>query len=97
MGQIALVTELPFVLVGATLAGAVAGYFLDGWLHTGPWLLLIFGAVGFAGGMRELMRRLNSLTPKSPPGGAPPAPRVESDDDDGSIPDQSDSDESGRG
>ena len=50
--------ELPFTLVGAVLLGGVLGYFLDKWLHTGPWFLVILGAVGFYGGVREVLRRL---------------------------------------
>ena len=34
------------------------GFFLDRWLHTKPWLTLIFGALGFFAGVREVLRRL---------------------------------------
>jgi F0F1-type ATP synthase assembly protein I len=57
--QLSLAMELPFVLVAAVLVGGGAGYFLDRWLRTGPWLMLLLGVLGFAGGMRELLRRLN--------------------------------------
>jgi ATP synthase protein I len=50
--------ELPFTLVGATAVGVAIGYFLDRWLHTKPWLTLIFGALGFFAGVREVLRRL---------------------------------------
>jgi len=50
--------ELPFTLVGAVIAGGGIGYFLDKWLHTSPWLMLIVGAIGFVGGIREVIRRL---------------------------------------
>ncbi len=50
--------ELPFTLVGAVIAGGGIGYFLDKWLHTSPWLMMILGAVGFVGGVREVIRRL---------------------------------------
>jgi ATP synthase protein I len=56
--QFALATELPFLLVGGVAAGAFIGYLLDRWLHTKPYLALVFGAVGFAVGLRDLLRRL---------------------------------------
>ena len=59
MRQLSMALELPFVLVGGVAIGGVLGYLLDRWLHTGPWLALVFGALGFAGGMRELLRRLS--------------------------------------
>ena len=55
--QTALAFELPFVLVGETLVGGVLGYLLDRWLHTKPWLMLVLGAVGFAAGLRDVIRR----------------------------------------
>jgi ATP synthase protein I len=60
--QSALALELPFTLVGAVVVGGLIGYFLDKWLHTSPWLLFVFGAIGFFGGVREVLRRM--------PGGA---------------------------
>src|SRR3984893_7465673 len=56
--QFAMAMELPFVLVGAVLLGGVLGYFLDRWLHTKPWLMLVFGGLGFFGGVREIIRRM---------------------------------------
>lgn len=50
--------ELPFTLVGAVIVGGAAGYFLDKWLHTSPWLMVVFGGLGFFGGVREVLRRL---------------------------------------
>jgi ATP synthase protein I len=54
----ALALELPFTLVGAIVGGGAIGYFLDRWLHTGPWLLIVSGAIGFVAGLREVLRRL---------------------------------------
>jgi ATP synthase protein I len=56
--QFAMAMELPFVLVGAVLLGGVLGYFLDRWLHTKPFLMLVFGGLGFFAGVRDVMRRL---------------------------------------
>jgi ATP synthase protein I len=56
--QFAMAMELPFVLVAAILVGGGIGYLLDRWLHTKPVMMLIFGAIGFAGGVRDVLRRL---------------------------------------
>jgi ATP synthase protein I len=50
--------ELPFTFVGAVALGGFIGYFLDKWLHTGPWLMTVFGCFGFAAGILEIARRL---------------------------------------
>jgi len=55
--QAALALELPFSFVGAVMVGGLIGYFLDGWLHTSPWLMIVFGCLGFAGGILEIVRR----------------------------------------
>lgn len=54
----ALAMELPFTIVGAVLLGALLGYFLDHWLHTKVVFTLLLGGVGFAAGLREVLRRL---------------------------------------
>jgi ATP synthase protein I len=60
--QFAMAMELPFVLVGAVLLGGLVGYFLDRWFHTKPFLMLVFGALGFFGGVRDVIRRLPGNT-----------------------------------
>jgi F0F1-type ATP synthase assembly protein I len=57
--QAAIAMELPFVLVSAVVVGGLLGYFLDRWLHTRPWLLLLFGGIGFYAGVRDVLRRLS--------------------------------------
>jgi len=57
--QTALAFELPFTLAGAAILGGVLGYFLDHWLHTKPVFTLLLGALGFAGGLKEVLRRLS--------------------------------------
>jgi F0F1-type ATP synthase assembly protein I len=66
--QLANVMDLPFVLVGSVVIAAGLGYLLDKRLGTSPILTLLLGALGFAGGMYELIRR---LTGKRPPVGKP--------------------------
>jgi ATP synthase protein I len=56
--QIATAMELPFMLVAAVAMGGVAGFFLDRWLHSKPFLMLILGTLGFIGGLRDMLRRL---------------------------------------
>jgi F0F1-type ATP synthase assembly protein I len=56
--QAALAMELPFTIVGAVLLGGLLGYFLDHWLHTKLIFTLALGALGFAGGLKEVLRRL---------------------------------------
>jgi ATP synthase protein I len=55
--QLAMAMELPFTFVGAVALGGFIGYLLDKWLHTGPWLMIVFGCFGFAGGILEIARR----------------------------------------
>jgi ATP synthase protein I len=57
--QSALATELPFVLVGSVLVGGALGYLADRWLNTKPYLMLVLGALGFAVGVRDVLRRLS--------------------------------------
>jgi F0F1-type ATP synthase assembly protein I len=57
--QFALATELPFLFVGAVVVGGVIGHLLDRWWHTAPWLMIVGGTLGFAVGLRDLLRRLS--------------------------------------
>src|SRR6201982_984850 len=56
--QAALAMELPCAIVGAVLLGGALGYFLDHWLHTKLIFTLVLGALGFAGGLKEGLRRV---------------------------------------
>jgi len=51
--------EVPFVIVSAIAVGGLIGFFLDRWLHTKPYLTLALGFLGFFGGLREVLRRLD--------------------------------------
>ena len=63
--QLASALDLPFVLVGAVVIGAGGGYLLDQRLGTSPVLALILGALGFAAGMYEVLRRLTGKKNRS--------------------------------
>jgi F0F1-type ATP synthase assembly protein I len=69
MKQLALATELPFLVAGGALVGGLLGYFLDHWLHTKPYLMIILGALGFFAAVRDMLRRLQKND-----SGVPPAP-----------------------
>ncbi|GAO39374.1 hypothetical protein SCH01S_29_00620 [Sphingomonas changbaiensis NBRC 104936] len=45
--------------VGAVLVGAFAGYLLDKWLGTTPWLMIVLLILGFAAGLRRAMKTSN--------------------------------------
>ncbi len=55
--------EVPFTFVGAVFLGGLIGYYLDRWLHTSPWLMVLFGGFGFAGGIIEIVRRFGPGAP----------------------------------
>ena len=56
--QLAIATELPFVLVATVVVGGLVGAGIDRLLHTSPWGLLVFGALGLAAGVRDVIRRM---------------------------------------
>jgi ATP synthase protein I len=57
-GNFALAMELPFTIVGAVVLGGLLGFFIDHWLHTKVIFTLLLGGVGFAAGVKEVLRRL---------------------------------------
>jgi F0F1-type ATP synthase assembly protein I len=52
-------SSIGFALVIATVIGLVAGYWLDRWLGTAPWLMLIGLGFGIAAGFVNLFRSVN--------------------------------------
>jgi ATP synthase protein I len=40
----------------SVVIGLGVGYYLDKWLGTGPWLTIVWIAIGFAAGVRSLYR-----------------------------------------
>jgi ATP synthase protein I len=44
-------------LIGGIVVGGVIGWYLDQWLGTRPWLLIVFFLVGFAAGLLNVIRQ----------------------------------------
>lgn len=47
------------ILTSMALAGLLLGYALDSWLATRPLFMLVFGCLGFVGGMLNLCKLLS--------------------------------------
>ena len=56
--QFGMAIELPVIFVATVVIGGGFGYSLDHWLHTKFLFLFVFGGLGFAAGVREILRRL---------------------------------------
>lgn len=50
-----------FSFVMAIVIGAAAGYYLDAWLGTSPWLFLLFFAFGLAAGILNVYRAAGKM------------------------------------
>ena len=50
------ISTVGFSFVLAIGLGAMAGYYLDKWLGTGPWLFLLFVLFGLAAGILNVYR-----------------------------------------
>lgn len=48
-------------MVSATFVGLAMGYFLDMWLGTEPWLLVIFLILGIVAGFRDIFREARRI------------------------------------
>ncbi len=57
-----LALRLGVEFVAAVGVGAGIGYYLDRWLDTGPWLLLVFFLFGAATGFRNVIRAASEAT-----------------------------------
>ncbi len=47
---------LPFTLVVPMVVGGGIGYFVDRWLHTKPWVMIVLGLCGVALGLRDTLK-----------------------------------------
>ena len=48
-------------LIAGVMVGGAIGYFLDRWLGTVPWLMVVFLALGFAAGMMNVIRTAREM------------------------------------
>lgn len=48
-------------LVSATFVGLLIGYWLDKWLDTGPWLLLVFLVLGIVAGFQNVLVEVKKI------------------------------------
>jgi len=53
---LAELSSIGMTLVLATVIGLVAGYYLDRWLGTSPWLIMVGLGLGIAAGFVNLFR-----------------------------------------
>lgn len=49
-------------LVASTFIGLAMGYYLDEWLGTDPWLLIVFLILGIIAGFRNVYREAKKIT-----------------------------------
>jgi ATP synthase protein I len=59
--QIASYSTLGLEMGLSVVVGVAIGYYLDKWLKTDPWFLIIFIFVGAAAGFRSLYRAMKRL------------------------------------
>ena len=65
--------------IAAILVGAVAGYLLDQWLHTSPWIMLVMLLIGFAAGVLNVTRAAAEMNRAAP---VPPGSDIRPGEDD---------------
>lgn len=59
--KLALAASVSTNLAAPIIGGIVLGYFLDSWLRTKPWLLLLGTLLGTTGAFWALFRLVNKL------------------------------------
>jgi ATP synthase protein I len=60
-GKFADLFSLGLVLPSSIIIGLAIGYYMDKWLGTNPWLLLVFTLLGIASGLFSLIRGIIKL------------------------------------
>jgi len=53
--QVALLTGIPLALMIGPICGYFAGNFIDQWLETDPWFMVLFVVIGGISGVREML------------------------------------------
>jgi ATP synthase protein I len=72
MGVLGTVGTIGMQLVVATFIGLAMGYYLDKWLGTDPWMLIIFLLLGIVTGFRDVYREAMRLQRSSDEEGTGP-------------------------
>ena len=76
-----LAMRLGTEFIAASLVGLGAGYLLDQWLHTAPWLMLAMLLIGFAAGVLNVTRAAAEMNRAAPlPPTSTPIPDGDEDD-----------------
>lgn len=65
--RLAELSSIALILPSSIAVGLFLGYFLDRWLGTAPWLLLIFTILGIVSGLLSLFRALKKEMKDEPP------------------------------
>ncbi len=65
--RLAELSSIALILPSSIAVGLFMGYFLDRWLGTAPWLLLIFTVLGIVSGLLSLFRALKKEMKDEPP------------------------------
>jgi ATP synthase protein I len=65
--RLAELSSIALILPSSIAVGLFFGYFLDRWLGTAPWLLLIFTVLGIVSGLLSLFRALKKEMKDEPP------------------------------
>lgn len=65
--RLAELSSIALILPSSIAVGLFFGYFLDRWLGSAPWLLLIFTVLGIVSGLLSLFRALKKEMKDEPP------------------------------
>jgi ATP synthase protein I len=57
-----LLSSAGLTLAAAAAFGFLGGFYVDRWLGTSPWFVLVLGTLGIVAGFRELIRAVNRVT-----------------------------------
>jgi ATP synthase protein I len=65
--KLAELSSVGLILPSSIAVGLFSGYFLDRWLGTAPWLLLVLTVLGIASGLLSLLRAIKKQLKDEPP------------------------------
>ena len=60
-----IATRLVAELIAGILVGVLFGWYLDQWLDTKPWLMILLIMIGAAAGIMNVMRAAKQLAPSN--------------------------------